>query len=358
MKVKIEQFLFGKNHSWAVTGKELGRALIKRGHDISFVSTDGMIEKFIPNDLKPFLKKQDKYDCQISYTYPHNFPNYLKAGPNRFGIWNYEFNHLPEGASKYIYGINKFCPSSKFFYDICINKNIDANKMKIIPHGVDWDKFNVEPLKLKTEKKVKFLINFGQPHLRKNIDGTLDIYGKAFNKKDDVCLVIKGVNKKVEHDFEVNFDNIIKEFRKKYPNHGEILILNEYIPSIESLYKACDCLFMLTRAEAFFLPALEMLAAGGLVITSRYGGQLDFLNDDNSILVNGDVVRADGKSQYWKSSVYSGWFEPNEEDAISKIKDVYFNLNKIKSEKLSDLSKLKEYYSWNNSAKMFEDLCE
>src|SRR5690606_1540073 len=107
MRIKIQQFLFGKNHSWSLVSANIGRALLKLGHDLDFVSTDGFVEKYCPQDLRPHAKltavssdgiikeveKLGAYDCQISYTAPHNWPGYLRnSSKNRFAIWNYEYN--------------------------------------------------------------------------------------------------------------------------------------------------------------------------------------------------------------------------------------------------------------------------
>lgn len=253
MKVCIEQFL-GGNHSWSVCGHNLAHAFITQGHEVHLRSTNGY--EHFPNNLTPYIKEKldYNYDLQLSYTAMLNFAKYLSHGnKNRFGIWNYEFDILPFGMAKYVNCVDKFLPSSNFFYDICIKNNIPKEKMAVIPHGVDWNKFqNAIPLELKTDKKYKLLINFGQPHIRKNIAGTLEAFGRAFSKKDDVCLVIKAVDKIPSAAFEVSFKEIYNNFNKKFPSHGECLIITEFIPEIERLYKSCDILFMLPHAEAFF----------------------------------------------------------------------------------------------------------
>lgn len=347
MKIKIQGFC-GTNHSWAKTNQNIARALIKQGYEVHLNSTNGY--EHFPVDLTSLIKPQlDKnYDRAISYTAMKNFPHYLSDAKKKLGIWNYEFDVLPVGMAKYALTVDKFLPSSTFFYNICLKNKIPAEKMQIIPHGVDWDLFqNAKPLKLKTEKKYKLLINFGQPHIRKNISGTLEAFGKAFTSKDDVCLVIKGVNKKPTMQFEIDFQKTFNAFKNKFKNHGEVLIFTEYIQKIEELYKACDALFMLPHAEAFFFPALEMLASGGMVITSNYGGQLDFLNKDNSILIDGKMIQAPRAAQYWNSSVYASMFEPNTDLAAEQLQKCYqHDFNIIKKEKLS-ISELKEKFNWD-----------
>lgn len=361
MKIKIQQFLFGKSHSWAVCGKNLARSFIRNGHDIDLISSDGVISEYLDEDLLPFLKSKpnNHYDMQLSYTAMKNFPFYLNSGNrNRFGIWNYEFDILPQGFGKYVSFTDKFLPSSKFFYDICLKNNISADMMEIVPHGIDWERFeNAVAMPLRTEKKVKLLMNFGQNHIRKNIDGTLEAYAQAFDRKDDVCLVIKGTDKRPVAQFEVSFPDILERWKRKHPNHPEILVMNNYIPRIEELYRACDALFMLPNAEAFFLPALEMLGSGGAVITSNYGGQLDFLNNDNALLVNGRMVRAPKEAQYWSASPFASMFQPDVNDAVDKLRLCVKNIDHYKRQSRNNIEQIKNTFNWNAVTQQIIGLC-
>jgi glycosyltransferase involved in cell wall biosynthesis len=224
---------------------------------------------------------------------------------------------------------------------------------------VDWELFKTtEPMKLNTTKSVKILVNLAQPHIRKNMMGTLNAFGKAFTKKDYVCLVLKVVDKQVKAPFEQSFSELFKIFNAKYPNHAECLIIKDYVPSIESLYKACDILFMLPTAEAFFLPAIEALAAGCVVITSNYGGQLDFLTKENSFLINGKMVRAPQQAQYWTPSVYSQMFQADEDEAARVLRDVVENLSDVKKNIQKPTDELKKKFSWDSVAETLISYCE
>lgn len=354
MKVCFEQFL-GKNHSWAVVGQNLARALIQQGHQIDLKSTNGY--EHFPQDLQPFIKDNlnRNYDMQISYTSMTNFNKYLSHGSkNRFGIWNYEFTALPTGFAKYTQFLDKFLPSSNFSKDIFLQNGVPAEKMVMVPHGFYQEQYQTaEPMDLKIPQKIKILANVAQPHLRKNLPGLLEAYGKAFKKQDDVCLVLKVVEKKPEQAFEVRFSQCFAEFKKKFPQHAAIRILNEFIPNIASLYKACQIVFTMTHAECFWLPGLEGLASGNVVISPRYGGQLDFLNDQNSLLIEGKLVRATPAACYWKSSVYSGWFQPDMEDAVKKLRYAVANYDQLKLFSKDVLSQ----YTWGNVAKQIVELC-
>ena len=49
---------------------------------------------------------------------------------------------------------------------------------------------------------------------------------------------------------------------------------------------ACDCYVSLHRSEGFGLTVAEAMLLGKPVIATRYGGTLEFMNDDNAYLVD------------------------------------------------------------------------
>lgn len=358
MKICLEGF-FGSNHSWKHVHDHIALALVKKGHNVHIRSTNGY-EHFCEN-LKPYinLKLDNNYDCQISYTAMKNFPIYLSHGnKNRFGIWNYETTILPVGFSKFYKYTDKFLPSSNFSKEIFAANGVPEEHMTVVPHGVDLDIFKTEnKYQLKTKKKFKILVNIAQPHIRKNIPGMLEAFGRAFNNKDDVCLVAKVVVKKPEAGFEVDFTKMLAAFKRKYPNHGEIELVTHFIPNIAELYNSCDSVFSMTHAECFWLPGIESMAANKITIAPRYGGQLDFMNDDNSLLIPGKLIPAPAAMQYWTSSPHAAMFEPNIDEASKLLQMAYKQQEELVKKFTSGMQTAIEVFSWSKVADQIEGLC-
>lgn len=384
MRIKIQQFLFGKNHSWSVVGQNLSRALIKMGHDVDFVSTDGFDEKYCPQDLRPYVKlanvdnknivseaaKLGTYDCQISYTAPHNWPHYLMNGTkNRFGIWNYEYNNkkftdtyraLLSGFAKYYHACDFVLPSSGFSREVFLSMGIPDENMRVIPHGINLEDFEEKnPWKLNTKKTRKILLNIAQPHRRKALHLALRAFGEAFTKDDDVVLVAKVFkSNKAGHQFDIDFNEIYRQFERKYPKHAEVELVHNYIPNIADIYAACDINFSATYAECWHLPSLEALASGCLNVVPRYGGQLDFCNDSNSLLIEGNIVRAPRDHQYWNFNPYAVHFEINVDDAVRKLQSAVQNYDSLVSSFKSSMSETANKFTWENAAQGILDLCK
>jgi len=372
MKVSIRQFM-GKQHSWCVVGQNFAKYLIDLGHEVHIFSTDGI--KHFPEELKLNLigyveedqpqkvygRLPDKeYDCQISYTCMKNFPVYLGNGnKNRFGIWCYEWsgeNILPTGFAKNYKSCDKILSPSNYAKQIYIDSKIPEDHIVVLSHGIDENQFrNAKKINLKTNKKFKIFSNIIQNHLRKNIPGLLDAYGKAFTNKDDVCLVLKANMNPVKMQFEISTQQCLNNFYKKYSNHGEVRIITEYVTNIADLYYSCDAIFTMSNAEGFYFPGLEGLAVGKHSIAPAFGGQLDFLNSENSLLIDGRVTRANPLSMYWESKNNAKWFEPSISDAVDKLKYSYNNFeilnNRINTENIL------EKYSWKTITKDMLYLC-
>lgn len=360
-KVKIQQYLFGKNHSWSIVGQNLGHSLSK-DHDVHFYSTDGYDKKFDYFNAKNIhkledLSSQDKFDIQISYTAPHNFPYFLSNGfKNRFGIWCYEYPIIPQNMIKYFDVIDYILPPSNFAKNNFVSCKVKEEKCKVIPHGINLEYFqNKNKHPLKSKKKYKFLMPLGQPHLRKGIEETIEAFYKAFTIKDDVALIAK-VPKSSNAAHDVNIFKIFDSLNKKYKNHPEVELITDFVSSMVELYNACDVVYLLTKAEAFFMPGLEGIAANKIIVTTNYGGQLDYLNENNSFLVSGKLEQANKNALYWGGDIRNVWFKPNLDDAADKLKYVYQNYEKILAMHHKDYKNICSKYTWENAVSLINEI--
>lgn len=349
------------------------------GHDVDLFSTNGDLH--FPDDLRPNLKGMldegqqldDRsfnelvskklnatYDMQLSYTALRNFCHYfIRGNTNRFGIWNYETTVLPKAFAKGASCVDKVIPSSEFSKKIFTDNGMSASSQVVIPHGIHLDRFqNLGTYQLRTKKKYKVLANIAQPHLRKNIPGLLETWGKAFTKQDDVCLVLKVSKKGANSIMDISVNDMLRAFSTKYKNHADIEIIDTFITDIEPLYNACDVVITMSHAECFWMPGLEAFAANKVVIAPRYGGQLDYMNDDNSVLVGGKMIRADNRLQYWEPSPYAAVFDADTTEAATKLKDVIKNYDDYLAKFSPKMKEILPNFTWEKVAQQFIDLCQ
>lgn len=112
----------------------------------------------------------------------------------------------------------------------------------------------------------------------KNISGIIKAYEKSGLKKQSELVIIgDGADRKMLESLAITITSDTKKITFKGRLENE-QVLNEM--------KTADFLVINSRFETFSMVAAEALLSGMPVISSRCGGPEEFLNENNSILVN------------------------------------------------------------------------
>jgi len=358
-KLKIRsQTMLGTHHSWAVTMRNLLNQFDKMDHELYLKSTNGA--SFIPQNLKARLNKNiSNPDLDICYTMPRNFGSrFRKKSKLRMAIYNYETDKLPSVWLDQIKHLDYVLPSSNFSKYVFVNSGWPEEKCIVVPHGINPEDYEDNSKhRLHTQRSFKFL-NVSIPHYRKNIDILMSAYYSAFSSDDDVCLILKTKlelpNRKL-YRFEANVKNQIIDAQKKYAYKGAKLprveVVQERLPSMVPLYNSCQAIVSAASSEGFGLPLLEGLANGNLIIAPRCTGQLDFLNDENSLLVDVREIDAGSKYQYWVPTKGAKTYRPDIDSLAESMKKAYREYNSIQKKFVEGRNKTIKEFTWENAAK-------
>jgi len=387
----------GTNHSWAFVAQALARAMKQSGHSVFIKSTNGL--EHFPEDLKPLLlpgyhshpslpevaflgekgitnslsdipscdirespDQNRPYDLELAYTILYQIPRRFYAeSACRMVIWNFESSIMPPGWQMYHRGVDYILPSSQYSSDIFLQNGVPASKLVVVPHGVYREMFHpgIPPFKLHTQKRIKFLHN-AIPHHRKLHERVIGAYLDAFTGDDDVCLVLKTkfLQPSKDKPFEVDVREILERKLKGCPNPPEIEVITSFVPDIGSLYTACDAVVSMSSCEGYCLPLLEALACGSVVIAPRHGGQLDFLDDRNALLVDTGEMKAPLSMQYWTHAPEAVVGDPSERHCAELMRRVYADPAGEKARVAEAARVTTERFTWEAAAKQIVDLAE
>lgn len=150
---------------------------------------------------------------------------------------------------------------------------------------------------------------------RKNPLGLIRAFQTAFRADDRATLVIKTSGGDIHAADLAQLQTAAR---------GEnILLLDEMLPRAQAygLIAMADCFVSLHRSEGFGLGLAEAMLLGKPVIATGYSGNLDFMNRENSLLVDYKIVEiAEDRAIYTRGNF---WAEPSIEHAAACMRQVY-----------------------------------
>jgi len=327
-------------------------------------------EKLLTDKELEAIKKQDDEDrIRIIITYPLQWRLHLEGKRNWvFCVWEGDRvprHFLDEMLNENIEKI--LTPSQhtkqailntwKDYYKELINKDeawelekdIIEKKLRIIPHGQNPDIF----YKKETPKEVfTYLLSKGW---RNNEDrgGTMyavQAYLEEFTSKDVTSLIIK-----INPAYGIpNVQELINEIKPKDKTDFAPLQINiDNIPynKLVELYNMADVFLMPTRAESFGIPGIESMACGVPIITTNFGGQVDYANEENSWIIGGELTEIVHEIQYENVK----WLSPSIPELRKAMREAYENRELVKEKGIKSLETAKQF-TWDNTAKKLMEL--
>ena len=202
----------------------------------------------------------------------------------------FESNRVPQTLRSAIWAADQIWVPSQWGRSVLIAHGLPESKIKVIPEGVDTDRFHNHGRRpWKPDRPFRFL-TVGKYEQRKGIDETLEAFAQVHANRPDLELVIKS---NYFRDHERKYQDLNKKISSLGLTNVSLLWGEMSAGELADLYRACDTFVLPTRAEGWGLPLLEAVAAGLPVITTMYSGHTEFLNHVRSSVLPVDYVMAD-----------------------------------------------------------------
>ncbi len=345
------------SHSLALINRELCLQLIDSGYEVS-IHPGNEADNIDPHSEPRFeelVKRTRKAlsgraDVRVRHHWPPNFDP--PPDQSRLVIVQpWEYGRLPESWVEPMSSIaDELWVPTRHVLKTYISSGIPADRVHVIPHGIDVNRFHPEAVKyaVRSTKKFKFLF-VGGGLWRKGIDILLDAYRAEFDSRDDVVLIVKDLPLQ-QFYLDQGVGKIIREW-KNDPSAPEILHLQEALGPDEmpGLYTACDALVHPYRGEGFAIPVLEAMACGLPAIVTAGGATDDFCSPEHTWPIASR--RREFNPKDVRLAGGAGWvLEPDMDALKSLMREVFENHKAAREKALRASEHVRRHYGWKNVA--------
>ena len=244
----------------------------------------------------------------------HQWPPDLSAAPSgRLAlIQPWEFGAIPrDWVGPITENVDELWVPSEFVKRMYVDSGIDAERVQVVPNGVDLGVMRPDGPKLDLDAPGLRLLFVGGLIGRKGPDVLLAAYRAAFAGRDDVTLVIKDFGAKSV------YKGTDREGLRAYAAAGtlpRVVLLEDELSDEEmaSLYRACDVLVHPYRGEGFAMPVLEAMACGLPVIVTSGGPTDEFCPPDAGWRIRSERrALPGGRVDQWLTAAEPWMLEPD-----------------------------------------------
>ena len=237
--------------------------------------------------------------------------------PYRIAYWYWEFDSVPESWVSHARKVDEVWAATEF-----VAKGLRARLS--IPVRTLFPGVKLAPYKRRgrayfglTEEPYTFLFTFHMMSVmeRKNPLGLIRAFKMAFGVDEPVRLVLKT-------SFGNRHPSQLRELQDAALGANIVVIDRVLDPGdVLSLMDACDAYVSLHRSEGLGLTMAEAMLMGKPVIATNFSGNVDFMDESNSLLVPYELVKLG-----WPIPPYDAhleWAEPSVEHAAQHMRRCY-----------------------------------
>ena len=346
---------FDSSYSLALLNRETARALSELGHRVALHSTEGPGD-FLPNaeflQANPDLASMnasaasqapDDVDVVSRNLYPPRVDD-MRGRLNLLHHYAWEESGFPwqwtDNFNAHLDGITCLSTHVK---KVLVDSGVTV-PLSVSNCGVDhWERITPDA-EYRVEGRAFRFLHVSSCFPRKGADLLLEAFGSSFTADDDVTLIVKTFPN--PHNEIRSWLRSAQGKRKDFPN---VIIIEDDLSDaqLKALYQQCHALVAPSRAEGFGLPMAEAMLSGLPVITTAWGGQLDFCNDKTAWLVDYDFEKAQSHFGIFDSV----WAAPRSNDLSSAMKAVYDLPSEVRQARvLHGRELLLEKFKWRDVA--------
>ncbi|QNK75216.1 glycosyltransferase family 4 protein [Variovorax sp. PAMC28562] len=300
----------------------------------------------------------EAYDVTVIHTQPeplfnqaYERANLLERTPRtyRIGYWYWEFDSVPDAWAHHASKVDEIWAATAF-----VAKGLRAKTQ--VPVRTLFPGVKLAPFEARSkahfgldEGRFTFLFTFHMMSVmeRKNPLGLIRAFRSAFKADEPVSLVLKT-------SFGDRHPTQLQELHAAAAG-ASIKIVDEVMSpdAVLSLMHACDAYVSLHRSEGLGLTMAEAMLMGKPVIATRYSGNVDFMDDGNSLLVDYRLVKLGRDIPPYSADLE--WAEPSEAHAAQLMRRVYEDPDRARALGQAATKSARERLSLDAAGRRFAD---
>lgn len=258
-----------------------------RGYGGFVQSTRGYVQSLIPlvDNLiiapMELLEPADPFNALVKQFDDNDF-RLMNHGPNKdpdasafLSVW--EFDHIPQEWIDPFIQAKVILTQSRFCAEIFAKAIGDRSKIHVVSYILPP---TASPIGQTIRDFGKDYFLFGSVFEwvpRKMPEIMIQAFEEEFSHNEQVCFLLRTTHP--------NIANVTEFVRQKF-HDPRLIVINTPLPDITAFYRGLDCYISCTGGEGFGQTLSEAMACGIPTIGSRHSGNLDFMNDMNSWLVD------------------------------------------------------------------------
>lgn len=271
----------------------------------------------------------------------------------------FETDTIPTGWVLTCNSMDEIWVPTQFNIETFSRAGVSLEKLFKIPEGIDSGQYcpTAKAVTWPGKKSFNFFSVFVWDY-RKGWDILLKAYLSEFKKHEDVALVLK------VSEFSNTFSEIQQEMFQYVRSLGfnpgsvpDVLLINHFYNSnqMASLYASCDAFVLPSRGEGWGRPYMEAMSTGLPTIGTRWSGNLEFMNDKNSYLID-----IEGLRDVTPTDVFKGhqWAQPSLEHTMALMREVYENREQAREKGRIARQDILDNWTWAKAAEKIEHRLE
>ena len=374
--MKVAYRCFGLDNSgYGAAGRGYIRALDSVGFEVDILPFQQGHSIKVHEDLMHLFNANMVAESDAPVVIQHMTPEFIRYYPGKYNVAYSacETSRAPEHWVMPLRACDEVWVPSQWTYDVYTKDHVFSKKGRVIPHGVDVDFFNPRNTPFEALKGYDgFTFGIASDWIeRKGGNILLDAFFREFSEDDNVRLVVKGYVGADPPSSSQYIRRRVSEFRRDIEHDADMRGEQKTFAPIELIidtlsdldmahfYAGLDCYAQPSLGEGWGLGFTEAMASGVPVMALRGTGNMEFMTDDNSFLVDAEFVDVpEDKYLKYQNGLYRApqqWMHPKISNVRKMLRHIVDSADEREKKSGQARTDMEEKWTWEHAGEKIAD---